>query len=287
MALDFSKYYNAHSILQKKLLFQESNAETSFECTLIPGSSKRYENPEFIESCPAILEPSKDKFRSEEEITRNLLEIFSTPPPLPPAFVPALIGSSSIRSFDLGIVQLSNEEQPRATTCCSAVINYYSKSAIAFRNSRVFYIFQFLLSLLPLSAIAMGIKFSQHCSSSFPVLTLIIGAVGAMLVGVWISINIFHHSGKRCTGQQKFLVRMLFGLLAILLSIEMSLYFSTSPSYDPSDRKYCSKTFMDYTFYKYIAIAGSLVLAFIIYIPDFRGFICSFECTTPVLYDQI
>ncbi|XP_055942147.1 uncharacterized protein LOC129972155 isoform X2 [Argiope bruennichi] len=135
MALDFSKYYNAHSILQKKLLFQESNAETSFECTLIPGSSKRYENPEFIESCPAVLEPSKDKFRSEEEITRNLLEIFSAPPNPPPAFLPALIGSSSIRSFDLGNVQLSNEEQPRATTCCSAVINYYRKSAIAFRNS--------------------------------------------------------------------------------------------------------------------------------------------------------
>ncbi|XP_055925505.1 uncharacterized protein LOC129957274 isoform X2 [Argiope bruennichi] len=268
---------------------ENPTTESSLESTSIPGPSRQDENPEFTESCPAVLEPSKDKFRPEEDgYSRHPFKMFLAPPP-PPTFVPALVGSTSIHSTDIGGAQLSNEEQQR-TTCCSAVINCYSKSAIAFRNSRFFYIIQSLLYLLPLSAISMGIKFTEYCTSFFPTFTLITGTVGALLVGVWMSINIFHHFGHRCTGQQKFLIRILLGLLAVLLLIEMAIYFSISPSSDPSDPKYCSETFLDYTFYKYIAFAGSLALATLIYIPDIRSFICSFECTMPIgttPYDQI
>ncbi|CAL1300834.1 unnamed protein product [Larinioides sclopetarius] len=432
------------------------------------GPSTLYENPEFIESCPAILEPSKNQLRPGDETFRNSLEIFSYHPPPNPTFVPALVGSTSIHSFDFGGEQQNAEKHEKkecCSNCCSFMFHCYRRSAIAFRNSNgagkttilyklklgeivitiptivfnvepveyrnisftvwdvggqdkirplwrhyfqntqglifvvdsndrerigkareelmrilsddelrdalllifadkqdlpnamnaaeitdklglhslrnrnwyiqatsgdglfegldwlsnqlknqktskthlliqyrhaplpyicstigFFYIVQLLLCLIPLSTLAMGIKYSKCCNSTFPVLTLIIGIFGILFIGVWISINVFHHYGRRCTGQQKFLVRLLFGFLTILLTIEMYLYFSTSPSLNTTDKGYCSKTFIDFTFYKYIVIGGSLVLTMILYIPDFRSFICSFECSMPIAnvpYDQI
>ncbi|GBM30593.1 hypothetical protein AVEN_27624-1 [Araneus ventricosus] len=263
-------------------VLEESAESGSNDTTSTAGTSTEHKeqnaSSDFTTSCPAILEPSEDDPLFKREKIRRPLKTYRA---IMRSFNSREIYENSDEPWNNGE---NGQQMGGRHSVCIDLLNRYKNFAVRFRNSKLVYVFQILLTLLPFSALWMGIKYSESCpgSPSLTVLTLLTGLFALILIGQWIVIKCCGPDDRPCEGQQKFLILFCFILVSGLLELEIFLFSKLSPGFDSSASNYCSKIFYDYTYYKFIAAFGSMFLVVLLYFPDYRSFASDITCSDPV-----
>ncbi|GBM30565.1 hypothetical protein AVEN_27604-1 [Araneus ventricosus] len=117
---------------------------------------------------------------------------------------------------------------------------------------------EILLSIVPISAFFMGAIHIGTCPANEGVtyLVYITGIAGVFLIGCHIAYNFTKDRKEEIrNGIKTFQI-----ITAILLMLEMFIFYSMSPSFENSEN-YCDETFYNYTFYMNIAAAGIVFLS--------------------------
>ncbi|KAF8788940.1 uncharacterized protein LOC129957155 isoform X1 [Argiope bruennichi] len=259
----------------------------------------------FTSSCPAVLEPSRDKSRlSREKVGRhkNLLKeyvIRSCPQPSSRVladFTAAI--SSSAEIIHEGEQQNSGEHQNRnqqqqqqvvqpKTNYCTSCMNWYNKYARLIRNSWLIHIFQLFVGVESISTIIMGIIFFQGCEGDNAIAVLVfnilLGLSGLLLVYKWVVKVVRERSSERYWNFERDRLVWYFALVFFFLILEFIFSNEMKPitlEARKEDFK-CAKTYCDYLYCMHITNAGCLALAALLYLPDCCSYMSAWHHLIP------
>ncbi|GBN06663.1 hypothetical protein AVEN_158130-1, partial [Araneus ventricosus] len=102
----------------------------------------------------------------------------------------------------------------------------------------------------------------------------LIGFIGFVFTGFWISISCCNRLGRSSSDIHKLLFIVIFLVFSISVIIDVSVFGTMSCSFDQYAPNYCNETFYYYAFYKHIATGAITIIATILYLPGSLHYLC-------------